>query len=271
MDPPPLELPQPAIPLLTTLASAAETATPLQRTTRRSQDRYIYGTDSNKKASPNSTRESSATSSPSSALPPPPSRNRTIIQQGPNTTNNAVTKTPTTAAERKHARKVAHSDIERRRRNKINQQFDALKSLIPACAQFKSSSGGDVGLHKLVILQHAVEYIEHLKSCLESVGREPPLSPPPDKDIVRTDQPSPSVSPHWRPHDKLNILYSAAAASEASPTQSPSPYILAANTGASTPTLQPSPRSDATVQDRSPPRHDAQKGVTRMSISNLLS
>ena len=74
-----------------------------------------------------------------------------------------------TKEQRRMARKIAHSDIERRRRTKINHQFDELKELIPACKQFKSSSGGDAGLHKLVILQHAVEYIRHLKSCIESV------------------------------------------------------------------------------------------------------
>lgn len=69
--------------------------------------------------------------------------------------------------QRKKARKSAHSDIERRRRIKINEQFDALKELVPACNQFTSASGGDVGLHKLVILQETVQFIRYLKTRLD--------------------------------------------------------------------------------------------------------
>lgn len=69
---------------------------------------------------------------------------------------------------RKHARKTAHSEIERRRRSKINLQFDALKELVPAChSNNNNNSNGNNGLHKLVILQATVEYIRYLKDCLE--------------------------------------------------------------------------------------------------------
>ncbi|CAN6653996.1 hypothetical protein TRVA0_027S00232 [Trichomonascus vanleenenianus] len=97
--------------------------------------------------------------------------------------------------QKRQARKLAHSDIERRRRNKINEQFDALKDLIPTCTEFKSSSGGDVGLHKLVILQHTVEYIKHLKSCLKELKYDPPPPsysfPPPPRQCFN----SPPISP----------------------------------------------------------------------------
>ena len=50
----------------------------------------------------------------------------------------------TSMAGRKIARKTAHSLIERRRRSKMNEEFGALKNLIPACT-------GE--MHKLAILQ----------------------------------------------------------------------------------------------------------------------
>jgi hypothetical protein len=114
-----------------------------------------------------------ATATPSGAnlrplrpLPAPPSRPYTILQS---TTPSKVTKPRSTgtSSEKKEARKLAHSDIERKRRLKINHQFDQLKALVPACTQFKAASGGDSGLHKLEILQHTVRYIEHLHTCLQ--------------------------------------------------------------------------------------------------------
>lgn len=71
--------------------------------------------------------------------------------------------------QRKHARRTAHSEIERRRRSKMNQEFESLKQLVPACQQSISSSGATNGLHKLVILQETVEYVRYLKNCLEAV------------------------------------------------------------------------------------------------------
>lgn len=119
------------------------------------------------------------------SLPSPPSRSRKIIQVKPNKQARRSTAEPTataTAAEsktvtkskicasatvaaaaaatprgkkkeqggatisgRKVARKTAHSLIERRRRSKMNEEFDVLKNMIPAC------DGQD--MHKLTILQ----------------------------------------------------------------------------------------------------------------------
>lgn len=115
---------------------------------------------------------------PLKPLPSPPSRPYTILQaQGgshetkkPTGGSGKVTKrrnSNATSSEKKEARKIAHSDIERRRRLKINEQFDQLRSLVPACTQFKDASGGDSGLHKLEILEHTVKYIEHLHTCLD--------------------------------------------------------------------------------------------------------
>lgn len=96
---------------------------------------------------------------PAFALPPPPTRSRKIIQVKPKPDGDAEpaekpAKAPaggkkkapsaTSAAGRKMARKTAHSLIERRRRLKMNEEFNCLKGLIPACT-------GE--MHKLAILQ----------------------------------------------------------------------------------------------------------------------
>lgn len=67
-------------------------------------------------------------------------------------------------------RRQTHSEIERRRRNKLNEKFDELRELIPSCADYRfAKRGGDSGLHKLDILTEAVDYIRSLhKDQLES-------------------------------------------------------------------------------------------------------
>ncbi|CAB4484314.1 HLH-domain-containing protein [Rhizophagus irregularis] len=72
----------------------------------------------------------------------------------------------TTADQRELARKVSHSAIERRRRERINDKILQLKELIPSCADQDH-------LHKLSILQSAIEYIQYLQGCVaESRKRE---------------------------------------------------------------------------------------------------
>ncbi|CAO3569657.1 unnamed protein product [Mortierella alpina] len=56
-------------------------------------------------------------------------------------------------------RKVSHSAIERRRRERINDKILQLKHLVPACVD-------EDHLHKLSILQSTIEYIQHLKAIL---------------------------------------------------------------------------------------------------------
>jgi Helix-loop-helix DNA-binding domain len=70
-------------------------------------------------------------------------------ETGKPSTNNTNSKkkqpSATSAAGRKIARKTAHSLIERRRRSKMNEEFNTLKNMIPAC------KGQE--MHKLAILQ----------------------------------------------------------------------------------------------------------------------
>ncbi|KAG7665721.1 uncharacterized protein J8A68_000741 [[Candida] subhashii] len=81
-------------------------------------------------------------------------------------------------AKRKHETKQLHSIIEKRRRIKINREFEALKYLIPACRSTHASTnqannkGGAAaannnnnkidGMYKLTILKSSVEYILYL-------------------------------------------------------------------------------------------------------------
>ncbi|KAJ3101584.1 hypothetical protein HDU97_001263 [Phlyctochytrium planicorne] len=58
-------------------------------------------------------------------------------------------------------RRVSHSAIERRRREKINERFTQLRTLIPTCAHRDD-------LHKLSVLEHAIDHINHLKSVIEN-------------------------------------------------------------------------------------------------------
>ncbi|KAF9435637.1 hypothetical protein BGZ76_005840 [Entomortierella beljakovae] len=91
---------------------------------------------------------SSSNDSTSSAPTSPPSRRRTsssskLIDQ----------------ETRDLMRKVSHSAIERRRRERINDKILQLKHLVPACVD-------EDHLHKLSILQSTIEYIQHLKAIL---------------------------------------------------------------------------------------------------------
>ncbi|KAK4547403.1 hypothetical protein LTR36_001059 [Oleoguttula mirabilis] len=134
------------------------------------------------------------------ALPPPPTRSRKIIQMKPKESerqesqHQSATEAPqvagrtqstslqggkrkqngtgNTAAGRKTARKTAHSLIERRRRSKMNEEFDTLKSMIPACAGQE--------MHKLAILQASIEYLRYLEQCVTDLqAQNGPSRPPP--------------------------------------------------------------------------------------------
>ncbi|KAJ1569528.1 hypothetical protein HK405_003316, partial [Cladochytrium tenue] len=89
-----------------------------------------------------------------------------------------------TKEEREQARKVSHSAIERRRRERINDKIARLRSLVPAChaPHGGAASGDEEGSvdvpasggapqqqqqqHKLTVLQHTIEYIEKLQLAL---------------------------------------------------------------------------------------------------------
>mmetsp|Transcript_8014 Transcript_8014/g.10085 ORF Transcript_8014/g.10085 Transcript_8014/m.10085 type:complete len:387 (+) Transcript_8014:78-1238(+) len=81
---------------------------------------------------------------------------------------------------RKNDTKQLHSIIEKRRRIKINREFEALKYLIPACRLTSSGSGPNSkkgagtnngskidGMYKLTILKSSVEYILYLHHIIQ--------------------------------------------------------------------------------------------------------
>lgn len=77
-------------------------------------------------------------------------------------------------AKRKFETKQLHSIIEKRRRIKINREFEALKYLIPACRlskpENKSSANNNSkidGMYKLTILKSSVEYILYLHHLIQ--------------------------------------------------------------------------------------------------------
>ena len=107
-------------------------------------------------------------------LPPPPTRARKIIHVQPKPSDPPGTLAPSTktpskrkgpsassAAGRKIARRTAHSVIERRRRSKMNEEFDTLKNMIPAC------EGQE--MHKLAILQASIDYTRYLEDCVKEL------------------------------------------------------------------------------------------------------
>ncbi|KAG5937370.1 hypothetical protein E4U59_004403 [Claviceps monticola] len=69
----------------------------------------------------------------------------------------------TSAAGRKTARKTAHSLIERRRRGKMNEEFDVLRGLVPACT---------LQMHKLSVLNCTIEYVQYLQDCVSKLSSQ---------------------------------------------------------------------------------------------------
>lgn len=85
---------------------------------------------------------------------------------------------------RKNATKKLHSIIEKRRRLKVNREFEALKYVIPACRNINGgkeqnkettppkTSGGKIdGIYKLTILKSSVEYILYLHHIVQQQHR----------------------------------------------------------------------------------------------------
>jgi hypothetical protein len=143
------------------------------------------------------------------SLPPPPTRSRRIIQMKPGANDKKVGMTSqeradkkkpsghlransnTTAAGKKTARKTAHSIIERRRRSKMNEEFETLKGMIPACR--------GQSMHKLAILQAGIDYMRYLEQCvtdLKSANRAalPPIAIPSQSQISTPRPQSPDMS-----------------------------------------------------------------------------
>lgn len=68
---------------------------------------------------------------------------------------------------RRREHKTAHSIIEKKRRIRMNREFEALKYLIPACRNnLTTSNNNGEGMYKLTILQSTVDYIKYLHQVI---------------------------------------------------------------------------------------------------------
>ncbi|KAK6358954.1 hypothetical protein TWF696_000126 [Orbilia brochopaga] len=146
------------------------------------------------KSQPQKRKTSSAGASSASAkrkdvvIGPPPTRQHPIIQMKPREVAPAIMEDTATkpvagtkrktagvsAAKRKIARKTAHSEIERRRRSKMNDQFAKLKNMVPACK--------NQDMHKLAILEATTEYLAYLEEAIKvyrNAGSDGAIESPP--------------------------------------------------------------------------------------------
>ncbi|CCH40568.1 Aryl hydrocarbon receptor nuclear translocator-like protein 1 [Wickerhamomyces ciferrii] len=68
---------------------------------------------------------------------------------------------------RRREHKTAHSIIEKKRRIRMNREFESLKFLIPACRNnLTTSNNNGEGMYKLTILQATVDYIKYLHQVI---------------------------------------------------------------------------------------------------------
>ncbi|KAI9257890.1 Myc-type, basic helix-loop-helix domain-containing protein [Sporodiniella umbellata] len=92
------------------------------------------------------------------------------FQLSPQLAPHPTRRSGSTADEREQARKISHSAIERRRRERINDKITQLKDLIPSCAEGSN-------LHKMTVLQGAIDYITFLRKVVEDLGKDPDQMP----------------------------------------------------------------------------------------------
>lgn len=128
-----------------------------------SNSRGSRGSTSSRKSSGSATNSPlTGPSAPPPLLSPPsgPSSAMATTGSGSSSKRRASSHTKVVDQEtRDLMRKVSHSAIERRRRERINDKILQLKHLVPSCVD-------EDHLHKLSILQSTIEYIQYLKSVL---------------------------------------------------------------------------------------------------------
>ncbi|GMM34883.1 hypothetical protein DASC09_022080 [Saccharomycopsis crataegensis] len=87
------------------------------------------------------------------------------------TNGSKSTASNSSANKKKKDTKVSHSMIEKKRRVKLNREFEVLKILVPACRNSILNSNNNSnqindGMYKLAILQASVEYINYLHEII---------------------------------------------------------------------------------------------------------
>ncbi|CAO3645993.1 unnamed protein product [Mucor fragilis] len=77
------------------------------------------------------------------------------------------TSSPPKSSTKENNRRLSHSAVEKRRREKMNDKIERLKTLIPSCkSRFPTTVQQPI--HKLSVLQAAIDYIQELHDQLET-------------------------------------------------------------------------------------------------------
>ncbi|CEG73082.1 hypothetical protein RMATCC62417_08528 [Rhizopus microsporus] len=82
---------------------------------------------------------------------------------------------PSTIDDSLRKRRLSHSAIEKRRRERMNDKIERLKSLIPSCnSPFPTTVQQPI--HKLSVLQAAIDYINQLHVMLDgTLSQDDPI------------------------------------------------------------------------------------------------
>ncbi|RUS14824.1 hypothetical protein BC938DRAFT_477195 [Jimgerdemannia flammicorona] len=125
-----------------------------------------------------------------------------------------------TADQRELLRKVSHSAIERRRRERINDKILQLKQLVPSCADQDQ-------LHKLSILQSAIEYIRYLQGITEGKQSQGGVKKEPSSSFTSatTPTPNPALTSYTSQFTIKPEQASIATSSPSTATSSPPPPL----------------------------------------------
>lgn len=142
-----------------------------------------------------------------SPLPSPPRINSTIIQINP--TNEEMSNDPkpkrakpskSLLKKKRKELKTAHLIIEKKRRIKLNREFEMLKILVPACRNsiicsnyttLANTNSSNIqindGMYKLTILQATVEYINYLHEIIRLMRKSRDVTANADLLFLRLD------------------------------------------------------------------------------------
>ncbi|KAJ3179555.1 hypothetical protein HDU85_004828 [Gaertneriomyces sp. JEL0708] len=155
-------------------------------------------------------------------LPTPLARHQARVPSYPKVKEEPAASPPPTITslkkDREFLRKVSHSAIERRRRERINDKISTLRKLVPQCH-------GQENLHKLSILQNAIDYIRLLQKELDETRTV--KNPSNDGPVAPGSPPSSAASDSWKSerHTRSPVVHSSDEKEEAaSPPHAPSPY-----------------------------------------------
>jgi hypothetical protein len=215
---------QPHQPPVQPAANPVLTSHPLASTNRPQTDAVSYASINTKTTAPNhagnivfSVGVSAASHRPSAATQANVTRASTNANLPPaNTMASQITKfraTRRVVDKRDHQRRISHSAIERRRRERINDKMSQLRRLVPSCR-------GQDHLHKLSVLQYAIEYIHELRRKLgikdEASDLDPVLNPAAADDADVEEDIDDMTSSHTGIDETIDTITSAESSNTSS-------------------------------------------------------